>query len=72
MLIDEWSAIVTNYLVGMPNLQMIFSLINLATIEPVAFRKASASTHFVKYLVATRIQILPFEAEWMGPIKFSP
>ena len=40
---------------GAPNLTIIFSLIKFATTPPVALQNGTASTHLVKYSVATRI-----------------
>ena len=42
----------------MPNLQIMCSWMKLATAGPVAFFREMASTHFVKYSVATNIMTL--------------
>ena len=44
-------------LLGIPNLVMMCSQMKFATAALVAFFKGIASTHFVKYSVATRIHI---------------
>ena len=56
----------------MPNLQIMCSRMKLAIAGPVAFFREMASNHFVKYSVATNIQILPLDGGLIGPIKSSP
>ena len=59
-------------LLGIPNLVMMCPRMKFATATPVAFFKGIASSQFVKYSVATRIQIWPLEGDFMGPIRSSP
>jgi hypothetical protein len=59
-------------LYGMPKRVIMCSRIKFATAALVAFRSGMASTYFVKYSVATRIQMYPLEAGLMGTIRSSP
>ena len=68
----ERGSIVTDQSPGDPNLVMMCPRIKFATAAPVAFFKGIASSQFVKYSVATRIQIWPLKGEFMGPIRSSP
>ena len=43
-----------------------------ATAPPVALQSGTASTHLVKYSVATRIHIYPYDRRLTGPTKLSP
>uniref|UniRef100_A0A2N9FKG6 Aminotransferase-like plant mobile domain-containing protein n=1 Tax=Fagus sylvatica TaxID=28930 RepID=A0A2N9FKG6_FAGSY len=56
----------------MPNLVIMCSRMKLATAAPVALRRGIASTHFVKYSVATRIQMYPPDDGLIGPMRSSP
>ena len=56
----------------MPKQVMICSRINFATAALGACQSGIASTHLVKYSMATRIQIWPPEAGPIGPIRSSP
>ena len=57
---------------GIPNMHIICSQMKFVTIGPVAFFREMASTHFVKYSVATSIQIWLLDGGLIGPIKSSP
>ena len=57
---------------GMLKRHMMCSHMKLAITAPVAFLKGMASTHLVKYSVATKIQIYPTLAGLMGPMRSSP
>ena len=57
---------------GLPNLASMISLMKFATIPLVALRSSIASTHLVKYSMATKIQMFPFEGGLTNPIKSSP
>ena len=48
------------------------SRMKFATAAPVALRRGMASTHFEKYLVATKIQMYPPEDGLIGPMRSSP
>ena len=51
------------------NLAIIFYLIKFATALLVALRSGIALTHLVKYSVATKIQMFPFEGGLTSPTK---
>ena len=57
--VDKGCAIVTDNLVGTLKLTIMFSLMKFAIAPPVALRSGTASAHFVKYSVATRIHMYP-------------
>ena len=57
---------------GTPNFTVIFSLMKFATAPLVALRSGTASAHFVKYFVATRIHMYPGDGELTGPTKSNP
>ena len=71
-LLTKGMPLLVTILWGMPNLQIICSRMKFATIGPVVFFREMASTHFVKYSVATSIQIWPLDGGLIGPIKSSP
>ena len=59
---------------GHPNLVIIFSYINLATVFASSVLEAKASAHFVTYSVATKIYcFLPYRLGGLiGPTKSMP
>lgn len=44
----------------------------LATTHPMALQSGIAFTYLVKYLVATKIQMFPFEGGLIAPTKSNP
>ena len=55
-----------------PNRVMMCSRLKFETAAPMAFFKGIASTHFVKYSVATRIHMWPLKGGFIGPMRSSP
>ena len=51
---------------------MMCSRMKFTTVALVAFFKGIDFTHFVKYLVATKIHIWLLEGGFFGPIRSSP
>ena len=49
-----------------PNIAMIFLWMNRHRVVALIFTNASALAHLVKYLVAVRMNVLPFPC-WIGP-----
>lgn len=54
---------------GIPNLQMMFSSINLATATFVALVRGTASTHFMKISVAAKIHLCVRKERKIGPTR---
>ena len=50
----------------------MFSLMKFATTPLVALWSGMASDHLVKFSVATRIHMYPWEGGLIGPTKLSP
>ena len=70
-LLNKWVSLSAAILWWIPKLQIICSQMKFATTGPVAFFWGMASTHFVKYSIATSIQIWPLDGGLIGPIRSS-